>query len=240
MSETKGYEMKEKGFDKPVKYIFIGQPNTTKTTLAHKANLKVFETDGLLEEELFDISKYDLSVDVIIIGGKWIKHQLQIMTMLSTELKDYQLIQVRFTAPATNTLKFFIRKADADEYNEGGGYMVFIATDDQVMQIHLNNDDGYRSHADPMPDEEIDGFKFWLNMEGGREKVFEIPYEEIVYGVKESGRYAEARDVLIRAKLHGKIIFEVGTDNSDDYYPSYYLTCEGKDLEEILKEVGLD
>jgi len=231
--------MKEKGFEKPIKYVFIGQPNTTKTTLAHKANLKVFETDGLLEEELFDISKYDLSVDVIIIGGKWIKHQLQIMTMLSRELKDYQLVQVRFTAPATNTLKFFIRKADADEYNEDGGYMVFIATDDQVMQIHLDNDDGYRSHADLIPDEEIDGFKFWLNMEGGREKVFEIPYDEIQYGVKEHGDHYDEKEVHIRAKLHGKVIFEVGTDNSDDYYPSYFMEAEGKSIEDILKEVGL-
>ena len=34
----------------------------------------------------------------------------------------------------------------------------------------------------------------------------------------------------------GKVVFEVGTDNSDDYYPSYFMNTEDKSLEDILKE----
>jgi len=228
--------MKEKGFDKPVKYIFIGQPNTTKTTLAHKAGLKVFETDGLAEEELRDLSKYPRDADVIIVGGKWISHQLEIVHMLTKEYKDdFQIIQVRFTAPAYQRLKFWIERIDPDKasYNEGG-YMVYIATDDRVLQVELDNDDGYRSHADAVPEEEIDGFKFWLRMEGGKEKVFELQYDEIYYELQEDNT-----QFLIKAKLFGKIVFTIGTDNTDDYYPSYFMNTEDKCLEDVLKEVGL-
>ena len=60
--------MKQKGFEKPVKYLFIGEPNLTKTTLAGRTGLTVFETDSLSDPN--DISHYDLSKDIIIFGGK--------------------------------------------------------------------------------------------------------------------------------------------------------------------------
>jgi len=236
--------MKEKGFDRPVKYIFIGQPNTTKTSLARRAGLKVFETDGLTEEEILDIKFYPRDTDVIIVGGKWIKHQLEIITMLSKELKEnYQLIQVRFTAPAYDTLKFIVERKSKDEarYDEGG-YTVSIATPDRVLEVFLNNDDGYRSHADVIPDEEVDGFKFWLKMEGGKQKVFEVEYDQILFGFSESTQedYSQERGIIVRAKLLGKVVFEVGTDNTDDYYPSYYLKWGEKGLEGALKESNID
>jgi len=228
--------MKEKGFDKPVKYIFIGDPNTTKTTLARKAGLKVFETDGLTEEEVLNPQCYPRDTDVIVVGGKWIKHQVEVINLLSRLFKnDFQLIQVRFHLQLFNTIKFFIEKLEKESYSEGG-YMVYIATDDRVLQIELDNDDGYRSHADPVPEEEVDGFKFWLRMEGGQEKVFSVEYDEILYEFKDG----ESRDVLIRAKFQGKIVFEIGTDNTDDYYPNYFMDCVDKSLEDILKEVGLE
>jgi hypothetical protein len=227
--------MKQKGFDKPIKYIFIGDANTTKTSLAHRAGLKVFETDGLTEEQALDFKFYPQNTDVIIVGGKWTKHQTEIVAMLSKELKEkYQLIQVRFSASSYDTLKFFIQSAGTD------GYMVFISTPDRILQVHLDPEDGYRSRADVVPDEEVDGLKFWLDMEGGKKKVFQTECEQILIGFEEQNQNYELRGVIIRAKLHGKTVFEVGTDNSDDYYPRYYLTFQGKELEDILKEAGID
>lgn len=222
--------MKEKGFDKPIKYIFIGQPNTSKTTLAKKAKLKVFETDSLTEEQVLDIKSYPQNTDVIIVGGKWIKHQLQILSILSKEFKNFQLIQVRFMTSISNTLKFFIENSDYED-----SYMMYIATTDKILEVFLNDDDGYRSHADVVPEEEVDGFKFWLKMEGGKQKVFEIEYDEASYDFKEGDS-----DIIIRAKFLGKIIFEVGTDNADDYYPNYYVKYEEKGLDELLKESRID
>lgn len=236
--------MKEKGFDKPVKYIFIGEANTTKTTLAKKAGLKVFETDGLTEEEVLDIKFYREDTDVIIIGGKWIKYQLQIVQLLVKAFRqDFQLIQVRFTAPVYDTLKFFVERKNKDIENYGeGGYNVYIATADRIMQIFLDNDDGYRSHSYPVPEEEIDGFKFWLKMEGGKQKVFEVEYDEILFGFRNTteGEFTDSLSVDIRAKFHGKTVFEIGTNNADDYYPSYYMQWGEKGLEEALKESELD
>lgn len=236
--------MKEKGFDRPVKYIFIGQPNTTKTTLAFRAAMKVFETDGLAEEEILDIKFYPRDTDVIIVGGKWIKHQLEIITMLSEELReDYQLIQVRFTSPVYDTLKFFIERTSPEETpSDEGGYAVYISTTDRILQVVLNNDDGYRSHADVIPDEEVDGFKFWLKMEGGKQKVFEVEYDQILFGFSESTQadYSQERGIIVRAKLLGRVVFEIGTDNTDDYYPNYYLKWGEKGLDETLKESKID
>jgi len=226
--------MKAKGFDKPVKYIFIGQPNTTKTSLAHKVGYKVFETDGLTEEELLDFSKYPLDADVYIIGGKWIEHQTEISTMLSREFKaKYQFITLFFKIQEFETLKFFVEKIVPESYSEGG-FMVYISTGDRVLQVNLDDDDGYRSHADVVPDEEVDGFKFWLRMESGKMRVFSVDYDEVLYGFEETTDDREDCYIIVRAKLHGKVVFEIGTNNTDDYYPSYFLMYQEKPLEELV------
>ena len=85
-----------KGFNKPVKYIFTGEANLTKTTVAKLIGLRYFETDSLKSEEVLDFSKYDSKVDIFIIGGKWFILREHIIEMLKRNLKDSILIRIDF------------------------------------------------------------------------------------------------------------------------------------------------
>lgn len=89
--------MKAKGFNKPVKYLIIGKPNLTKTSLMRKTRLGIFETDVLNTYEILDINKYDLSADIIIVGGKWFHIADSIKEMLVTNLCiHYKIIMIKF------------------------------------------------------------------------------------------------------------------------------------------------
>lgn len=86
-----------KGFTKPIKYIIVGGPNLTKTTLVKRLGLSYFETDGMDEEDLLDLSKYDVTKDIIIIGGKWMKYAEDMLLYLHSQLnKQYTIILILF------------------------------------------------------------------------------------------------------------------------------------------------
>jgi len=226
--------MKEKGFDKPVKYIFIGEPNTTKTWLAERTGLRYFETDGLTENQLLDISSYPRDADIIIIGGKWINYAQRICYMLHEAYKeDYHLIEVKFKDATLNTLKFVIER-HGSEVSDSIDYDVYIATENNICVVALDGQDGYRSSAEVVPESEVDPLQFWLKIEGGKEKVLETEYDRI-----EFNRVTGSTEYLVRAFLNGKVVFEIGTWNIDDYYPSYFLTYKGKGIEALVEELGL-
>jgi len=89
--------MKQKGFKKPVKYIVVGEPNLTKTTFIKRTGLGYFETDGLSAKEIQDISNYDLTKDVFIIGGKHYFWSPIIYDVLKKALKGNELILIVFS-----------------------------------------------------------------------------------------------------------------------------------------------
>lgn len=89
--------MKSKGFKKPIKYIVVGEPNLTKTSFVKLTGLSYFETDGLDEHELLDLAKYDLTKEVIIIGGKWMHHAPEMLIYLYNQLNNqYEIIIILF------------------------------------------------------------------------------------------------------------------------------------------------
>jgi len=88
--------MKPKGFPKPLKYLILGEPNLTKTSFVQKTGLSFFETDSLSDDEIYDISKYDLSKDVCIIGGKHIGMAFVIYKLMTEAWKDYTIIEIQF------------------------------------------------------------------------------------------------------------------------------------------------
>ena len=66
-------------FTKPVKYIFVGNPHLTKTSVSKCLFDKnsIFETDVLNKNDIYDISKFNLLSSIIIIGGKYYKKWYQ-------------------------------------------------------------------------------------------------------------------------------------------------------------------
>jgi hypothetical protein len=86
-------------FTKPVKYIFVGKPHLTKTSVSKKLFKKeeIFETDTLKKDNIYDISKFNLTSNIIIIGGKYYKKWYQkywIMKKLKRVLKDDNVVIV--------------------------------------------------------------------------------------------------------------------------------------------------
>jgi len=90
--------MKAKGFDKPIKYIVVGGANLTKTSLVKKTGLSYFESDSLNEENILDVTKWDLSKDVIVIGGKWIREYYTFIykDIILPLREQYTLIEIQF------------------------------------------------------------------------------------------------------------------------------------------------
>jgi len=86
--------MRKKGFTRPVKYIFVGEPNLTKTTLAKKLGLSYFESDGI--KHPLSLSEWDFTKEILIMGGKYSIIASQVLDLLMTHLADYQVIIIEF------------------------------------------------------------------------------------------------------------------------------------------------
>ena len=100
--------------------------------------------------------------------------------------------------------------------NDANG--VLFGIDDTVYLAFEDENDGYRSSAAPLLSfvgaayELGGGYHSYLN-------------EEVVCSYGTSSKYAGKADCLeVRSKETGRLIFRVGTDNTDDYYPSF--VCE--------------
>lgn len=80
--------------------------------------------------------------------------------------------------------------------------------------------DGYRSTAAPILSYTGSAYE----MGGGDYSFPTYIREDVVCTHRTKAEYGGEDDVLeVRSKVTGKLIFEVGTSNVDDYYPSY--TC---------------
>ena len=104
-------------FKKPVKYIFIGNPHSTKSTLTKKLfeNDEIFETDGLKKEEIYNIDKFNLNSKVVVIGGRYYKRfyqKLYILYKLRKSLYKYSLIYVFFHRNENEIKKPIKRRKD--------------------------------------------------------------------------------------------------------------------------------
>lgn len=92
----------KRGFDKKLLYIFIGDGNLTKTTIAKKLfKDNFFETDSLEKHEIFNISKFNLNVDCIIIGGKYYNEKSErdkILKIIKGKIKNKHLIKMEFSS----------------------------------------------------------------------------------------------------------------------------------------------
>jgi hypothetical protein len=97
---------------------------------------------------------------------------------------------------------------------------VLFVLDETTYLVFEDPSDGYRSSASPI-----------LSYQGG---AYELGYdgydfptyirEPVVCAHRTTGKdeWEDGADLLeVRSKATGKLIFEVGTSNVDDYYPSY-------------------
>jgi hypothetical protein len=100
--------------------------------------------------------------------------------------------------------------------NEADG--VCFCLDDRTYLVFEDPDDGYRSTAGPI-----------LSWEGG---AYALGYdghsfpdyirETVICSHRTKGSYGNEDNVLeVRSKTTGKLIFEVGTEDVDDYYPCF-------------------
>jgi hypothetical protein len=116
---------------------------------------------------------------------------------------------------------FGIVPAEARHPFSGEASGVCFVLDDTSYLVFENPDDGYRSNAGPI-----------LSWEGG---AYELGYEgysfptylrePVVCSHRTTAEYSGESDILqVRSKETGEVIFEVGTDHTDDYYPSFVNT----------------
>ncbi len=98
---------------------------------------------------------------------------------------------------------------------------VLFVLDQTTYLVFEDPSDGYRSNAGPI-----------LSYTGGAYELGYSDYGSRLHHLKEpvlcthrtSGQYGGTDDVLeVRSKETGAVIFEVGTENVDDYYPGYHV-----------------
>jgi hypothetical protein len=97
---------------------------------------------------------------------------------------------------------------------------ILFVLDDTTYLVFEDPSDGYRSNASPILSYE--GGAYELGYEG-----YDFPTyirEPVICTHRTDGKdeWEDCADILeVRSKVTGKLIFEVGTDNVGDYYPSY-------------------
>ena len=99
---------------------------------------------------------------------------------------------------------------------DAGGVM--FGLDDVVYLIFEDPSDGYRSHAGP-----ILAFKGDAYQLGGSYHEY-IHDQRVICSHETKGQYGDAADMLcVRSAKTGEVIFRVGTNNVDDYYPYFVV-----------------
>lgn len=103
-------------------------------------------------------------------------------------------------------------------FDPGAGGVAFTL-DDTTYLIFEDPSDGYRSAAGPVLS--FAGMPYELGG-GANYEYCRIP---VLASINERSEYGgEAHILELRAKDTGEVLFRVGTDNVDDYYPSF--VCE--------------
>lgn len=87
--------------------------------------------------------------------------------------------------------------------------------DDTIYLVFEDENDGYRSSAGPL----LSFVGSVYDLGGSYHEYLE---EAVICSHGTRGEYGGESDVLeLRSKETGELIFRVGTDNVDDYYPSF-------------------
>ncbi len=120
------------------------------------------------------------------------------------ELKE--LIGLHTLTGITNENKKLQSKWDEDETYDAQAFTFIL--DGVVYTAIEDNNDGYRS---AMGELKINEFACY--------NLFE-PIQVLGIYIDQSGSYDKA-DLLHLYSMNGKLLLEVGTRNSDDYYPSF-------------------
>lgn len=120
------------------------------------------------------------------------------------ELKE--LIGLHTLTGVTNENKKLQSAWDEDETYDAQAFTFIL--DGVIYTAIEDNNDGYRSAMD-----ELKVNEFVCN------NIFE-PIQVLGIYIDKSGGYDEA-DLLHLYGMNGKLLLEVGTSNSDDYYPSF-------------------
>ena len=100
---------------------------------------------------------------------------------------------------------------------------VLFGLDNMVYLVFEDENDGYRSCAGPL-----------LSFEGAAYELggsyHEYLREAVVCSHGTRCEYGEADTLEVRSKETGDLIFRVGTDNTDDYYPSFVVEWRPENL----------
>jgi len=124
------------------------------------------------------------------------------------------------------TLSIWVQK---NATKAGDLVFIYLEEDEEFYTFLMNNEDGYRSYCDEY-EGNISKLEWVLGILD--EKSIKIQYDEIKFNFdeKRKGQYSEEDCHFdIRAKKDDKIVFEIGTDNSDDYYPNYFMIINEKE-----------
>lgn len=133
-------------------------------------------------------------------------------------------------------LYYWIDKEGSKEhYDNERMDLVIIATPDKVKVYEMDRDDGYRSHCNEYVD--YDNVTLWAKCEADLQNRRTVVYDRIEYdfhGTEKKGNqnysYSEEVEVFIKAWRDGKVVFEIGTNNTDDYYPRFFMNVEGEEI----------
>lgn len=117
--------------------------------------------------------------------------------------------------------------------------LVIIATEKGIRVFEMSEDDGLRSHCDEYFG--YDNVTLWAKCEVDLQDRQTVLYDTIEFDMKTRGSYdVETRtedknthrtslsesESYIRAWRNGKVVFEIGTEKADSYYPSYFMYVE--------------
>jgi hypothetical protein len=104
---------------------------------------------------------------------------------------------------------------------------VLFTLDRTTYLVFEDLDDGYRSHAGPILSYE--GAAYELGYDGYGSPVY--IREKVICSHRTNGEYSGEADVLeMRSAETGALVFAIGTENTDDYYPSYFCAWHPEGL----------
>jgi hypothetical protein len=110
---------------------------------------------------------------------------------------------------------------DSSETDEWDATIVSFGLDKMVIFVHEDPSDGYRSHVgDVIVTGLVDTPKVHNRI---------LPVDQ--YVICEFSDSSDEDILRIRSVKTGLLIFEIGTDNADDYYPSFIWNYHPQNLD---------
>jgi len=129
-----------------------------------------------------------------------------------------------------NMLRYWVdnsREIKDENGYDAEGMLIFVNFDGHYYVFELDEDDGYRSHCDEweMREELI---KAYIREKG-------LPQHRVPYDKLEQNVSSGSVLWYLRAWNKMTVVFALGTDNEDDYYPSFEYIGIG-DLDEDAQD----